>query len=1320
MAEDITATELINQGNNLKALQKYSVDRGLSFETNGDLLENFLGDYRGVQTNTVGAASFISYANKLEEDSEYKKDLGQLYKTVDDNLESQIFGSGEDIDIGTRAKGVWDYTKNIVVDPINLLGLGAGKAVGLAVAKPIISKLVSSSLGTALAKRPLLAATTGAMIPEAVAAPTMEVLTQKAEKEIGAREEIDTGDVLLATGIGLGTAGLFGFVGEKTFQAIRKRRGDKAVEKIIERLENTTQGRAANQDNIASIDMGEKSGLYVTVNKSLSNKVDDYETFDPMGRIIATDPENEGSVLIEFITKDTRKSVDDQTPSRTVLSVSAAEFSDVKAVSERTKLKNIARYVQKEEFFDREAIEEAATSLQNTGDREVFDTLRRKFVDLDGEPSDIALSVERAILKVYQNNREKLEPFVDLRANKTEQISSIARGLTVLELDLPTEISAVARQFDITPEEFFQYYRFSSHLAGVELAKKANLSFLPKRTGLGSAILKNIGSEESIVQALSRKEDGLSTELKILSKQFQDEDLRAQESGKIVRGGIDLWRALIISQPATTVRNVVGSALNVPGLSVRQKLDTMFVNFERSLLGLPKLKPEEINKNDIGDLTVRLLDTETSVYLMDLVADQNEGVRRAFNDNFGDRSLLNTDKEQSTLLKALQKIGRTVNVLNIAQDRAFKSAAFMNTMQSQINRKRNFDSWESDLITVEDIIVNNRLDLFDDDMIAKSIQASYDMTFQMRNAGDRLFGPKFLGHFVNSIQRFGMQNTGAKLFVPFANFMTNMFVFTTQRMGGFAIKGGTESLKLLAAKHRSPIEVAKLAKLKDNLSNIDPKNLKIIPPDLNKKYIQTNSKGEKTVRKKVLEKDINEIEVKLGNYARSLERLRDSIREGVDFAWMLGGAVALRATFGGDTYDEIKFEDGTSARMDALFPVPGAALMANLVLERINHKNAVKLDYPTEVLKVTTGVDTGRSGILKGISSLSEDVMQTLKSSQSGSAEYYESVGKSLGYVLGQFFGGFTTPVRVGEDLLRSTVYAGETPPLESALQKDVLIKAGIYNPDELTDGEWKSLISSTVDELTKAMVRGTPLERVIYSDVPEKGSITEAGTERRADVPFTKQVTGMFPLPRKTDLQAALDRENVESWKLRIYSEVPEYKNIVNVVMGKAAEAVSEEVLSSEEYINAPRYSKDPTIRTKSEILEGLYKGTIPLGDEAYRKLYKRLSPVDSVPTSLRSYATIFMKERFKGLYDLHAWKKSVSKATEVATAQWIRQNYPDEAENILTRIKNIDIKQLQDPSSAYSMQLEIDVEKLKEASNMIRKKGRSSESIFGIQSFE
>ena len=129
---------------------------------------------------------------------------------------------------------------------------------------------------------------------------------------------------------------------------------------------------------------------------------------------------------------------------------------------------------------------------------------------------------------------------------------------------------------------------------------------------------------------------------------------------------------------------------------------------------------------------------------------------------------------------------------------------------------------------------------------------------------------------------------------------------------------------------------------------------------------------------------------------------------------------------------------------------------------------------------------------------------------------------------------------------------------------------------------------------------------------------------------------------------------------------------------------------------------------------------GTIPLGDEAYRKLYKRLSPVDSVPTSLRSYATIFMKERFKGLYDLHAWKKSVSKATEVATAQWIRQNYPDEAENILTRIKNIDIKQLQDPSSAYSMQLEIDVEKLKEASNMIRKKGRSSESIFGIQSFE
>ena len=59
MAEELTATEFVNKGDNLDTLIKYSDDRNLDYETAGDVMNNFLADYRGLNVNTIKAEVII-------------------------------------------------------------------------------------------------------------------------------------------------------------------------------------------------------------------------------------------------------------------------------------------------------------------------------------------------------------------------------------------------------------------------------------------------------------------------------------------------------------------------------------------------------------------------------------------------------------------------------------------------------------------------------------------------------------------------------------------------------------------------------------------------------------------------------------------------------------------------------------------------------------------------------------------------------------------------------------------------------------------------------------------------------------------------------------------------------------------------------------------------------------------------------------------------------------------------------------------------------------------------------------------------------------
>lgn len=1279
MAEEkpITVDELLNQGNNLKALQQYSIDKNKSFETAGDLLSNFMEDYRGMHVNSYKTAEFLSYANTLDEQPEYKKDLGALYKAVDDQLENEVTG-----------EAVIDYTKYLLTDPLNLLGFGAGKAIGMAVARPLVQKLVTSSLAQAATKTPVRAAATGAALPEVIAAPVQETLVQQTEKDLGVKEEINLAEIGIATAVGVTAAAGFGAAGGLLVDKIRKSRGDKQAEKVIEQLESSTQGQAAKAASIAEAPT-ESGGLYVTLSDDITKNIDDYETFDTMGRILPEKASKEGDIVVELIAKSSKESVKQGTPSRVKVEIAADQLSGVKAVSEVDKLTNIANYVKKEEFFDRTSIQEANDFFNDTVDSEVWNKLNQRFSPTisAGAVPDEYINIEMALGEVYKKNKELLDPYIDLRANKTEQISSIAAGLDANNISLPDEMTGFLKEVGLDTQQFLDYYRWSSHNAAVTLAKKANLDYLPK-TGAGSSLISKL-SNQGAIPLLANKESALDSAAKAVADQLRKEDIQAQKAGKILSGGVDFWRSIIVSSPATTMRNIVGSLANTPGASVRQVLDSLFINTERQILGLPEVDPKDQVKNKLGDMSVRLLDAESSVALTDIVANVKPEVRRAFNDNFGDSKLLNTDVEESSTLKSFKWIGRKLNVLNIQQDRAFKAAAFLSSAQAQINRKINLGLWTEEIKTIEELIAKNRLDLFDEDMTARALQTAYDITFQTRNAGDKLFNRRGLGQIVNLAQRTGAQNTLVKLVVPFANFMANMFVFSSQRMGLFAPKMLVSGNRVLSAKREAPAISEKFIKLKEARGNLNPKDLRQIPPELDKKYVANGR-----VDTDALDKDIKAEQEKLGEYLRSLEDLKDSLREAFDFSWMLGTALALRASFGGDTYYELKSDEGDSVDVSPMFPLPMFLFIANYVLEQIDPEKAVRIESPAkEILKLTTGIE-GRQGVLKGTGDLAQNIANQLRDGKDD-PEALAIIGKSLAALMTSFLGGFSTPFRVVEDVYSAGV--GPSPSYDPRLKN-----IEFFDPEDLADSEINQMTSAFLNKMIADITKGTGLERVIYEGSPENYSITELGVERKADVPGLKQLTGATPKPRKTRMQAELDQQGVEAWKLRSYSEVEEYDSIFNKALGYAIGTIEDQFLNSREYVNAPRYrdKNDTLTPTKAEMLEALYKGTEKVGSPAFRNVFSFLFPNNKTPTSAHKYASQFMEERFPGLSALKKFKGRVSKDDESRIFEEIKKE-PGGLQ-LISRINKPKFS-----SDLEDTQLTIDVEKLQEVYKQLKARG-------------
>ena len=780
-----TLADITKDRKKMDTLVQYFQDRDRALpSTPQGIAEEFLSDYRYLHANTVGAFDFVNYVKGIDETdpqkAAYKKDLGELYDFVDKEVD-QIFS--EDATLGQAIEGVGEYAYYAITDPINFLGLGVGKVASIAVGRAAIKGLVNQSFKSGLSDALTKAQTTrvgrgalgfaGAAAIDAPVTATMEYQTQQAEKELDIREETNTGEVLAAGVLGGIVSGVPSAAAGAIFDPLKK------VRETQEFLEKTDQGELAKSANLKEAPAAKTKpkaliGKYVDVIDGIDkNMADEY---DPMGRIIGV--KRNGNVEVEFIPFDSKKQAAEGKPTKLVKQYTKDKL---KAIRQLDSDDRAAEYIKKHgKDFDAARIQQGRDIY-----RKFAQDLGLENVDgAGGEMEMFDLGVSREfMLKATRvlNDFIAANPSAVNVVDKRSRISEKAATLLELNSEILTEegasnMAVFLNKHKLTPEELALAIRVDASVSGTGLGEKAKLDF--QKFGPQFATDVNKFTQTDIQRIADLKEAEMNDKL---------------AQGKI-GAAVDIWRAFLVTQPATTFRNIFGSIALLPGESFKRGLDRYFMETNLKLQGKdPSAASSPLTYKDSADLVRRVFNPEASVEYMRLISRVHPEAGKQILDLFDDRLPATADEKASGIYKFFSVGARYGNFFNHLQDKSFKSAAFLNDLDYQIKLRKSLGEDGFDAVEdLTDMIAKDRLDLLNDEMIARSTQAAYKLTFQNRRAGDRLV---FGGSMVNGFQKLLNESPVLKLAFPFPNFLANSFVYITNRMGGGLIKTGVRGVQ---------------------------------------------------------------------------------------------------------------------------------------------------------------------------------------------------------------------------------------------------------------------------------------------------------------------------------------------------------------------------------------------------------------------------------------------------------------------------------------------------------------------------------------------
>jgi hypothetical protein len=1251
----------------MRTITRYASDRYRKNYFGADeAVEDFLSEYRGIQNNTVNALTFANYASEIK-DENYKAQLGQLYNTFDDELEN--FSDVEDIGSGLAAAG--EILAYNIADPINLLGFGAGKIVASTAGRVGLKGVINKALSTA-AKRPVLAgALTGAAVEGPIGVAT-EASIQKAEKDLNVRGGYSPEELALAGGISGLTGGAFGALGGK----FGKMSSDETTRMLQESEQATVQGRLSAMDNLeqalmtpptvrgaaAPIDpKKELAGTYI-VSEKMPDAVKD--GYDKLGRVLAID-ETKKTATVQYIPKATkverkaqyRKDMFDR--GAVTLEV---PLSELKAPTQTVTKRMITKYInQYGTFLDPVKIEEGRKFLKQTDPNISVEKL-----DLTLPPEKI-LEINTLTMDYASNNmaRNPLISFdsFDPRLKVTERIAQIVDVMPENELG---NFKKFLDDNGIKSEDLGKLYRADVSQLGKALQKQSEMA--PKQ-------LIEVGKAVNTANPTARQQ--LEELLKKLNK-IEETDGKAPSFSNTF---VDIWRALLVSQPVTTVRNVFGTAARLPEEVMRAKLDNLLVNLERQSLGLDPINAEDVLKRSSLDVLKNFSSPDEVVRMTRYIANVFEEVDLKIFRVFDD--LIPAEFEAVPSLKHLGRAATAVNVLNRAQDRWFKSAAFMTELNNQYIQMVNRGLIEAPTVTlptrattattpsrnqqilqnmrgattattpsrnqqilqkmqgtatattpsqnqqilqkmqgtatattpspaatattpspvptvtlpngttkkisnIRDVFSYQRFDLLNDEMVSKAVEFAFDMAYQNRRTLDKLpFGGRQLQGVLDGWNRMAEGIPALKIIVPFANFMANSFTYTINRVGF----GGAIKSGMSRLKLHSL--------LKAGVSDIDAQRAAL----------------------------------------REFNRYKEGLVETAGSFSLYGGAWLLHNYYGGDTWHTIKVQD-QEYDLRALFPLSGYMLLVDTITRKANGEPR-RDSLEKDASEILLGLSTRRGAAAPAL----QEFLKALSSEETGIEDAAKSFFETVGTTVGSFGGGFLTPFRpVGEAL--QTFGASERDFRYRRLQKDVIPEWAL--PD---DPDLRASIQGFADGLVREGVKGSPLENLVFGDVPEAAAPTGGDLTTGRGAVF-RQLFGATPRGDSDIILNELEKAGIDPYRLNMYSEVPEYDLVRNRMLGEVSRVLGMNLIRSQEYRNRDAAGK-------RKLLGVAYFGKAsPDQPQQYRDLLRRIGIKEF--KNFQQIANELVKIEYPVLYELYRVNEGLSKEDEADILASLRNPTP------------------------------------------------------------
>ena len=420
-------------------------------------------------------------------------------------------------------------------------------------------------------------------------------------------------------------------------------------------------------------------------------------------------------------------------------------------------------------------------------------------------------------------------------------------------------------------------------------------------------------------------------------------------------------RALMVTQIATTVRNVATGVVRLTMETASDAIDSTIYQFgrgtEAALTGnqaLGKGNVKDIFRDAFGRLNRLARVTDTTSLSDDLLRHNRRLAGKM------DRTLQEVSDDET-----LSAFTRTMNLLNVAQDQFFRRGVFVNSVDKKLRRAGivvDNPTKVGQFKSLDEFVVAGKQ--LPASVLSDSIDEALTFTFSKMPEGNTL-AAKFV-KFTEAVGPVPLGPLPNTAMFPFARFMVNAMKFQYDYSPASA-------LSFLSRKHtaRSYTKMAAAAK-----------------------------KGEKA--------GLNQQAA--AQHAKAREALSKSIVGTAAF----GAAIKYRADNQDVQFYEFRTDDGSTGDLRPYFPLVPYLAIADLFVKSAN--NEMGKANIKKTLEAFTGVQS-RTGVSSYvIDNFGEAFITPLQNDGSDSPNT-ERVGELLGGYVAELSGGFLTPARMVRDI---------------------------------------------------------------------------------------------------------------------------------------------------------------------------------------------------------------------------------------------------------------------------------------------------------------